>query len=342
MSDKICINQFKSYSEFKTKDEFNSNNEMFLASHKEDFSPTEYIAFKRLMRVSCNVKEGVFGVTFISINRLVEYINEYDLQATGISRSTVKRMIKKAKDLGIIKVFERAGKNGRQTSNLYVFQKFGQAKPQKRKKVTDSNVKKSITIDPPQTAEEQPKKVDEVPIVQQSKNVKQLNHLDSSILFNTNNLNIRIEKANEEILHNKNIDLEFIKPNVPEKFVRCARVFYNDALVIEEYWKMAQIAAKKISSDIAEFDLIAVAIDSFKETIRGIKINKVRKNSFAFFYGTILKMLKKLYAEFYKPKKVFSQAFKGNFYGHSKAKEQFNLGHFEIASREELNALGVY
>ena len=42
----------------------------------------------------------------------------------GISRDSFKRMIKKAKCLGIFTVYETTRENGSQASNLYVFQRY--------------------------------------------------------------------------------------------------------------------------------------------------------------------------------------------------------------------------
>ncbi|MFJ5762876.1 hypothetical protein ACIQAA_27915 [Neobacillus sp. NPDC093182] len=56
-------------------------------------------------------------------------------QGNGISRSTFKRMILKAKDFGILTIYETERKNGSQSSNLYSFSRFPQSEPPKAKKL---------------------------------------------------------------------------------------------------------------------------------------------------------------------------------------------------------------
>ena len=45
-------------------------------------------------------------------------------QSHGISRDTFKRIIKKAKAIGILTVYETVRENGSQSSKLYVFNHF--------------------------------------------------------------------------------------------------------------------------------------------------------------------------------------------------------------------------
>ena len=46
----------------------------------------------------------------------------------GISRDTFKRMLGKAKRLGILTIYETERENGSQDSNLYIFNRFPQGK----------------------------------------------------------------------------------------------------------------------------------------------------------------------------------------------------------------------
>lgn len=292
---KLSITDFKHHSEFTSKKAYNSNNELFLAVHKKDLTRTEYIAFKQFIRMACNVKSGVFGITFASIKTIATYVGEFLLNVTGVSRSTVKRMLKKLKEFGLIEVVERKGKNGRQTSNLYIFKKFGQAET--RAEV----VAESDTIEPPQTEGKQVK-----PAPAKEKDFRQLNHHNTSNLFNTNNhLNIRTANENLHIINNIDLGKDFVNKDIPEQFTKLASCYYGNFQTIEEYWKMVKIAAKNAGYEVAEYDLIAVAKDALKTTIKALKLHEVRKNVFAFFYGTMQKMLRNLYDEFYKPEEPF-------------------------------------
>ncbi|SER08934.1 hypothetical protein SAMN04487944_101189 [Gracilibacillus ureilyticus] len=111
------IESFKSYSNFKSLKDFNNNVEMFLACHKQDFTKSEYIAFRRLTKFCAKI----FGVSNARIDTIVQATKDDN---GGISRSTFKRMVKKAKKLGILSVHELKRANQSQSSNLYVFESF--------------------------------------------------------------------------------------------------------------------------------------------------------------------------------------------------------------------------
>jgi N-acetylglutamate synthase-like GNAT family acetyltransferase len=124
------IEGFERYSQFKSVKEFNTHVEMWLAVKKQEFSKGELIGLKRLVRFSAKVP----GVSNAKIGTLLKAINE-EYQGNGISRSTFKRMIIKAKELGIITIYETERKNGSQSSNLYSFNRFPQSEPPKAKKL---------------------------------------------------------------------------------------------------------------------------------------------------------------------------------------------------------------
>jgi hypothetical protein len=108
------IEGFESYSQFKSVKDFNTHVEMWLAVNKQKFSKGEHVGLKRLVRFSVKVP----GVCNAKIGTLLKAINE-EYQGNGISRSTFKRMIIKARELGILTIQETERKNGSQSSNLY-------------------------------------------------------------------------------------------------------------------------------------------------------------------------------------------------------------------------------
>lgn len=213
----ITIKQFAKESSFNTKKQFNNNVNMFLAVHKKDLTPSEYIAFRRLTKLACNVTERVFGITFARINYIVEQICNFDLTETGISRSTVKRMLAKIKKLGLIEVREREGENGRQTSNLYIFKKFGQA--------VSKVVSKSKTIEPPQTEGEQ-----EEPAPVKEEVFEQLNHLNTSTI--SSNTNIQ-KQERDNIISNPTIDkiIKFVSNRINDVIKQGKDITYLSSYV---------------------------------------------------------------------------------------------------------------
>ncbi len=110
------IENFKEYSQFDSLKSFNTTIEMFLADHKKDFTKGELVAFKRLVRYSAKY----FGVANAKIGTLLKTINE-KLNGFGISRSTFERMLRKAKNLGILTVKNTVKRKGGKGHNVFVF-----------------------------------------------------------------------------------------------------------------------------------------------------------------------------------------------------------------------------
>ncbi|MEH7386475.1 hypothetical protein V7147_13865 [Bacillus sp. JJ1521] len=113
------IDKFEDYSNFSSLQEFNRHMEMWMLQYKDDFSKGELVGLKRLVRYSAKVP----GVCNAKIGTMLKSIHE-EYNGNGVSRSTFKRMIQKAVALGIFTVYETERKNGSQTSNLYVFNRY--------------------------------------------------------------------------------------------------------------------------------------------------------------------------------------------------------------------------
>jgi N-acetylglutamate synthase-like GNAT family acetyltransferase len=241
------IEGFEQYSQFESVKEFNTHVEMWLAVKKQEFSKGELVGLKVLVRFSAKVP----GVCNAKIGTLLKAINE-DYQGNGISRSTFKRMIIKAKDLGILSIYETERKNGSQSSNLYSFQRFPQSEPPKAKKL------------------DQPK--------------------ETNNLLKTNNQNNN--KRNEAPIE---LDYTFVHNQVPQAFVQAVKYFFSDAKTIEEYWHMVQIAAFRFECDKNTEDILAIAIQSFKQLVRKLKSTKTVVKPIAFFYGILTNKIKEFY-----------------------------------------------
>ncbi|MDU1845214.1 MAG: hypothetical protein E6778_06675 [Niallia nealsonii] len=238
---------FSNLSQFKNIKDFNNNIEQWMLDLKSKFTKSELIALKRLVRFSAKVA----GVCNAKIATIVSATHSND--AVGISRSTFKRMIIKAKELGLLLVHESVRKNGSKSSNVYVFNRFcGQAEP--------STIEK---LNQPKT-----------------------NNLSKTI--NQKN-NIRTEDVTESLeFTNDKLDASFVGEHVPVEFTNFVKYFFNNAKQIEEYWKLAIISARKnrVTKDIAE-----TAIHSFKILVRKMKFSKVT-NTYGFFYGILNKKFK--------------------------------------------------
>jgi N-acetylglutamate synthase-like GNAT family acetyltransferase len=243
------IEGFEGYSQFKSVKEFNTHVEMWLAVKKQEFSKGELVGLKRLVRFSVKVP----GVCNAKIGTLLKAINE-EYQGNGISRSTFKRMILKARELGILTIYETERKNGSQSSNLYSFNRFPQSEPPKANKL------------------DHPK--------------------ETNNLLKTNNQ--KINKRNEAPIE---LDYTFVSDKVPQTFVQLVKYFFSDAKTIEEYWHMVQIAAFRFECTQNTEDVLAIALQSFKQLIRKLKTTKQVVKPIAFFYGILTNKIKEFYLE---------------------------------------------
>ncbi|WP_235924813.1 hypothetical protein [Neobacillus sedimentimangrovi] len=245
------ITQFEGYSQFTCLKEFNTHFEWWMLEHKQKFSKGELIGIKRLARFAAKVP----GVANAKIGTMLKAIHE-EFNNNGISRSTFKRMIQKSIKLGILTVYETERKNGAQTSNLYVFNRFPQNELPKEEK---------------------------------------LNHHEETInLLKTNHQKIRKEtpkrpnqKENRSVL-----DDTYVSDRVPQPFVQMVKCFFPEAKSIEEFWKMAEIAAYRNLSEEKPERILETAIQAFRQLIRKLKYTQSVKNPFAYFYGIIFKKLR--------------------------------------------------
>jgi hypothetical protein len=230
-----CIEGFEHFSQFTNLKEFNTHMEMWLLEHKQEFTKGELVGLKRLVRFAAKIP----GVCNAKIGTILKAINA-EYHENGISRSTFKRMTQKAQEIGILTMHETERKNGSQSSNLYVFNRFPSNEPPVQEK---------------------------------------LNHLNKTINPSKTN-NQKIKERNEEP---SELDHTFVSDRVPQDFVRLVKYFYPEAKTIEEYWKMAKIAAyRNVCEEKPE--VLEIAIHSFKQLINKVKKSKIR-NPIAYYYG---------------------------------------------------------
>ncbi|WP_176330283.1 hypothetical protein [Oceanobacillus rekensis] len=251
------IANFNHLSQFTDIKDFNNNIEQWMLDIKEKFTKSELVALKRLIRFSAKVT----GVCNAKISTIVSATHEKD--GAGISRSTFKRMITKAKNLGLISVHETVRKNGSKSSNIYAFIRFCvQAEPSKVEKLNQ-----------PQTS-----------------NLSKTNNTNN----NKRNTDVSTEQPAKSIeLENQTLDASFTSQRVPAKFTNFVKNFYNNAIQIEEYWKLVKISAYK--NDIS-LDVTEIAVKAFKALVRKIKLSTVH-NKYGFFYGILNRKFKAKYME---------------------------------------------
>jgi hypothetical protein len=112
----------------------------------------------------------------------------------------------------------------------------------------------------------------------------------------TNNLlktnNQKNNKRNEAPIE---LDYTFVCDQVPQAFVQAVKYFFSDAKTIEEYWHMVKIAAFRLDCDKNTEDILAIAIQSFKQLVRKLKSTKSVVKPIAFFYGIVTNKIKEFY-----------------------------------------------
>jgi hypothetical protein len=257
-----CIEQFKSLSAFISLPQFNTHMEMWLSVHKHEFTKGELVGLKRLVRFAAKIP----GVCNAKIGTVLKAIHD-EYVGNGISRSTFKRMIQKAIGLGIITVHETERKNGSQSSNLYVFKPFPKSEPPEEEKLNHHNKTSNLL----ETKEKEQK-------------------------INTRNETGYIDKLSTNTNKEKPLDHTFTSDRVPSAFVQLVKVYFPEAKIIEEYWRMTTIAANQNGQKNEIGQVLQIALQAFKQLIRKWKVGKIMK-PIAYYYGIVIKKMKELYFE---------------------------------------------
>ncbi|GAB1810534.1 hypothetical protein [Priestia megaterium] len=251
------IERFKQLSQFRDTKDFNNHIEQWMTEIKKQFTKSELVALKRLIRFSAKV----VGVCNAKIGTVVSATHERD--GAGISRSTFKRMTTKAKDLGLLLIHETERKNGSQSANVYVFNRF--------------ELPEEENLNLPQTN-----------ILSKTNN--QTNNIRKEdkpfIAYREKRLN----KAKEQPL-----DHTYTGKHVPAKFVQIVTPYFDCAITIEDLWKSVFLDTRKLSLD--SNIVTDTAIDAFKQTIRSYKLGNIKETLAKYFTGTVKKMFDKTVIE---------------------------------------------
>lgn len=288
------IEQFQHYAQFRNTEEFNRHMEMWLLEAKHDFTKSEMIALKRLIRFS--VKHN--GISNAKIGTILKAIHELDTKV-GVSRATFKRMLVKAKTKGMLVTIETTRKSGGQASNLYIFQRHPYFDPPSDEKLNHqykaNNLLKTENKDLKERigADRQFKPVDNFPQHEHQQSGKQSKTEEQPIADNqpdsdqAAHANSRKRSSNQHTaLTNCQLDHTYTSDSVPKRFRDLVSCYFDAADEIEEYWRMARHAAYIfLFEDDTQFTL-ATAIDSFKQMIGSLKKGRV-KNNVAYFYGVM-------------------------------------------------------
>lgn len=232
------IENFKHLSVFKSLKDFNNNIEMFLAEHKADFTKSELVAFKRLVRFAAKVK----GVCNAKIQTILKAINDA-AGGYGISRSTFERMIRKAKKLGILIVHNTERRDGGKGHNVFVFQRFTVDVSKSEKLTHCENVEKPT----------------ETNVYEVQTQTETINLSETNIQENKNNINhLNVSQPKRE---------PYLK-GLPKRLQHFQAFFGKHAKSM--YWRV-WLAAKKLGVDVIADDLQQIAHEIFEQLKLALK-----------------------------------------------------------------------
>ncbi|WP_026561107.1 hypothetical protein [Bacillus sp. J37] len=262
------INQYTNLSQFNCLKDFNNNIEQWMIDIKDQFTKGELIGLKRLIRYSAKLP----GVCNAKIQTLVSATHENEIG--GISRSTFKRMLSKAKELGLL-VVHNTYKNGKQAHSVYVFNRY----------VSNAEQASSFLnhIEPPK----------------EEKLNQQINYPS----FETSNIsNKRNNDSNYAMWHKLSmisatlgIDASFTSNSVPKEFTSLAATYYSCPKTIEELYLVVK-QVTRYYLHYTEQDKLELAIECFKQLIRNIKLGKRKvHNLFGYFNGIVNGVLDQRY-----------------------------------------------
>jgi hypothetical protein len=271
------IENFEGYSQFGSLGEFNNHMEMWMADKKHYFTKGELIGLKRLARFAAKNP----GVANAKIGTVLKAIYEEYGEIGMISRSTFKRMIIKASKIGIFTVYETERKNGSQSSNLYVFNRFPINELSNEEKLTHHNK----TIIPSKTNIKKNNKRETTP-VQSEPAEDHANSVKSTTQTTASMKTVAPGKKPEDHL--------FVSDRIPKQFTDLVKYFFPTAKAIEEFWRMSKIAAYQCNYETEAEILLTVSIDSFKQLVRKLKSATV-KNPIAYYTGILNKKFQEAY-----------------------------------------------
>ncbi|MFC4289430.1 hypothetical protein ACFOYZ_22565 [Neobacillus cucumis] len=107
----------------------------------------------------------------------------------------------------------------------------------------------------------------------------------------------RDKKIKKRIEDPSKLDYTYVSNRVPQPFVEIVKCFFPDAKVIEEYWHMAQILAYGYELDHEKDLIVNLAIQSFKQLIRKLKLTNAVKKPIAYYYGILKEKFFQYYEE---------------------------------------------
>ncbi|MFC6603860.1 hypothetical protein ACFQDF_23910 [Ectobacillus funiculus] len=266
------IEQFQNLSQFVDVQDFNNNIEQWMTDVKEKFSKSELIALKRLIRFCAKVT----GVSNAKIGTITAATYK---DGHGISRSTFKRMILKAKIFGMLIVHETERKNGSQSSNLYVFQRYELPKAKKLNHPKASNLSKTNN----QNNKKRNSDINKQDTLQQSETAHQ--HVGQAA------------KRQEHPL-----DFTYARNDIPKTFINAVLLRSGLAKDINFAWSRITLAYRQsglhhvyaLSKLLQDNAVLNEICQRARSVVRAEKLGEIHKDFGALLYGTMLELFNRI------------------------------------------------
>ncbi|MCP3764897.1 helix-turn-helix domain-containing protein [Domibacillus sp. A3M-37] len=195
--------------------------------------------------------------------------DEYLANRYGVSAKTIRNVLKKLREEGVIfTVYRRPSNQNCRTAPVHLFKTHPYFKYWENMldlRDFQNDFQNETAEKPCESKEEQPKKAP-----------------TKYLSFNKNLLKILRKKDR--------LNSSFTPKVVPDEFVKTAKPFFDDAEDIYDLWKKAALVYR-------QFDLLheleqytELVIDALKQSVYALKHRKIRKDFKGYFYGTLLKM----------------------------------------------------
>lgn len=258
-------NHYDQLSKFETLKEFNDHFEQAMLDVKEYFTKSEYIALNKLRKFAANV----VGVAWVKGQKAVASTHKDSM--FGISRSTFDRMLRKAKKIGLVSVFNQFRENKYQKHNVYVFNRLEEIIVPESEVV--EIVSKSHTIDEPENV-----KIDE-PL---TKNLSNLS-IKKQVKDN-NNTPVR---DSEEILEIEE-QREYVEKYATNEYQTATFKLIESMPMSDEIKSKAHIIALRVGSNATITDFVHA-----KSVLLSMSVSSVEGNSF----GNVVAVFTKAYEQ---------------------------------------------
>ncbi|WP_085522178.1 hypothetical protein [Tuberibacillus sp. Marseille-P3662] len=258
------IQQYQHFSQFTDVPSFNRTIKQFLDHHGEAFSKGERLAFTILTQHSVKV----VGVCNARIAKLVAA--GHHKHKEGPSRSTFERMLRKAKQLGILSTHHTVRAKGGFSHNIFVFQ-AADAPSDEHLTERDGSIDNRCDADHDSSTAEKTSFF-QAPKEKDLKNVIE---------------NVKSHDLDAAQTKWTDLDHTFVPSNIPEDFVAVVKPFFAHAHEIFKLWGKAQQAYRSYHFNMPLEWHVSTVIQAFKETVFHYKRRAIRTSFVQYYYGVL-------------------------------------------------------